>query len=163
MTNPYPWMGDPQDVKIVGFSKGSSKAVYSFTTNGFMSQMMSAPSTDDLFSPSDHEPKMDRDKSLSYILFRDAEDDKVPSNPRVRHAYGFNVPGIDEIALVRLYQSLQQHGIHPMLLDYWRTSASMLKNISETISVDVKLLLFLYYLDVDMKGKGSTSLSLAEN
>jgi len=156
-------MGDPQDVKIVGFSKASHKAVYSFRTNGFISQMMSAPSTDDLFSPTDDEPTMDRDKPISHLLFRDAEDDKVPSNPRVRHAYGFNIPGIDGIALVRLYQSLQQHGIHPMLLDYWRTSASMQKNIQQTISVDVKLLLLLHYLDAHMKGTGSAFLSLAEN
>jgi hypothetical protein len=155
-------MGDPQDVKIVGFSKASSKALYSFTTNGFISQIMSAPSTDDLFSPTDDEPNVDCDEPMSHLLFRDAKDAKVPSNHRVRQAYGFNIPGIDGITLVRLYQSLQQHGIHPMLLDYWRTSASIKKNVQLTISVDVKLLLLLHYLDTEMKGTGSASLSQAD-
>jgi hypothetical protein len=49
-----------------------------------------------------------------------------------------------------------------MLLDYWRTSASMKENIQKIVSVDDNLLLLLHYLDVDMKGTRSSSLSLAE-
>ncbi len=153
MANPYAFVGDPEDVKIVGFGDGNNKAIYAFTTHGFMSQMMSAPSTDDLFPPSSAEPKNERDKNISDLLFRAAKDDKLPSNTRLRQAYGFNVPGVDGRVLLRLYRSLlQQHRIHSMMLDHWRISASMQENIRKKTSVDPKLLLVLQYLDTSMKG-----------
>jgi hypothetical protein len=74
-------MGGPQDLKIVGFNKASNKAPYSFTAHGFLSQVITAPSTDDLFFPRDDEPKTERDEIISHLLFLDARDDQLPSNP----------------------------------------------------------------------------------
>ncbi len=146
-------MGDPQDVSIVGFAPESKQAMYTFTTDGLISTMISAPSTDDLFHSSSPETENDADESISDLLFEAAKDDKVPSIGRVREAYGFDEPGVDGLALVRMYRSLfEEHGIHPMLLDRWRTSASMQRNILKTTSVNPKLLSVLQTLDADMKG-----------
>jgi hypothetical protein len=152
MTNPYAFMGEPQDVNIVGFHEGDNQAMYTFTTNGVCSRMISAPCTDDLFHPGDEEAKNDRDKNISDLLFRAADEDKLPSAKRVRKAYGFDLPGADGLALLRLFRSLQQQGIHPRKLDYWRTSASMQENISKMTTVDPKLVWVLQRLDADLKG-----------
>ena len=156
MSNSYPFLGDPQEVDIVGFIPGSKNAMYIFTTNGVVSTTISAPSTDDLFRSSNVEAKKDRDKDISDLLFQAAKDDKAPSIARVKTAYGFDKPGIDGLALLRMYRSLfEQHGIHPMLLDRWRMSASMQRNILKTTSIDPKLLSVLQDLDADMKGTDS--------
>lgn len=158
MSNPYPFLGDPQEVDILGFAPGSKKAMYSFTTYGTVSTMISAPSTDDLFRSSNAEAKEDRDKDISDLLFQAAKDDTPPSVTRVKAAYGFDKAGIDSLALLRMYRSLfEQHGIHPMLLDRWRTSASMQRNILQTTPINLKLLSVLQDLDADMKGKDSRS------
>lgn len=82
------------------------------------------------------------------------KDDIPHSVTRVKTAYGFDKPGIDGLALLRMYRSLlEQHGIHPILLDRWRTSASMQRNILKTTPINPKLLSVLQDLDADMKGK----------
>ncbi|ERF74645.1 hypothetical protein EPUS_00775 [Endocarpon pusillum Z07020] len=156
MSNPYPFLGDPQEVDILGFTPESKKAMYSFTTNGTVSTMISAPSTDDLFHSSNAEAKEDGDKDISDLLFQAAKDDIPPSVTRVKTAYGFDKPGIDGLAFLRMYRSLfEQHGIHPTLLDRWRTSASMQRNILKTTPINPKLLSVLQDLDADMKGSSN--------
>lgn len=129
--------------------------------------MMSAPKVDDLVPASSDEAENERDKMLSDLLFRAATDDKVPSNIRVRIAFGFDHAGIDDLALLRLYRFLfLQRGVDPRLLSHWRTSASMHENIQQKMTVDSKLLQFLRHLDDHMKGNHkplSFSFTMTEN
>jgi hypothetical protein len=171
MANPYGSMYQPEptNVVIIDHDEIRKVPIYSFLGfGGLMNTMICTPSIGDLMHPSDDEPANERNLEAGDLLYQNIDKGVIPSNPRVRQAFGFHLCHTDAQAasLLEAYTRVKSKGVHYGLLDLWRTTATMETHIGDIIrdtagggrnavdkATELHVLVILFALDKDMKGK----------
>ncbi|KAI1614411.1 hypothetical protein EDD36DRAFT_464248 [Exophiala viscosa] len=129
MANPYSYMGDPQHVDLVEHDHESKEPIYSIRMVRALAiiTMISPPSTADLFHPTDDEAVEEQDMDAEDLLYQACDRTTIPTNPRAREVFGFDICQSEQQAscLLEAYRMVKNKGSHQKILRSWRTKATL--------------------------------------
>jgi len=117
------------NVEIVRHTDIPKEAIYTFVKwNGpvsFQSYMASAPITNNFFPRTNAEPVDERAMEAEDLIYLACDQDTIPTNPRAREAWGFNICQSEQQAmcLLEAYGKVMDEGLHQRVLGSWRTKA----------------------------------------
>lgn len=164
-------MGEPQDVDIFGHSEHPKEPMYRILSTAGLNSMISPATTADMFSPTNDELVEEKDMDAEDLLYQACDRGSVPTNPRAREVFGFNICQSQQqtACLLEAYARVKNKGIHPKILGSWRTKATLEAHVGAIMGAStssdaqpsmqagnqLQALPIMRALDHDMQGKSS--------